>query len=105
MNKNFLAILSISVIAIICTQEKVVAQPTLTDSITTKYLYEHLKKSHPRMVISSEDIPRLKQMIKTDSLTQHSYQLIKKQADKIIKQDVIKREMEGRVIEYFQIVS
>jgi hypothetical protein len=73
---------------------------TLSDTIDIEYLQKNMKKSHPRMILTNDDIISLKEKIKTDSLIRHTYLLIKKEAEAILNEDIIARNMEGKRLLY-----
>ncbi len=102
MKKNLCLLLTISFICAcnIKDEKDNPPEPIPFDSITVEYLHQNIKKSHPRLVLSNEELITLKEKINSDAIVRHTYGLIKKKAHEIIKEDVIKRDMEGRRLLY-----
>jgi len=54
-----------------------------TDKVTVQYLKKHLKRSHPRLIVTGKEVRKLRKRIKTDPVTKNHYQAIKLNAEKI----------------------
>ncbi|MBN7801926.1 heparinase II/III family protein [Algoriphagus aestuariicola] len=70
--------------------------PKLENPITVEYLKKNLWKSQPRLVYNSGILKNLKSRLKTDSVLQSMHAVILEDADAILDQPLLKRELEGR---------
>ncbi|WP_460512198.1 heparinase II/III domain-containing protein [Cyclobacterium sediminis] len=68
----------------------------LENPITVNYLKRHLKKSGPKLALTSALERNLKRKIKSDPLVDNYYQALKANADKVITEPVLTRNVIGR---------
>ena len=64
--------------------------------MSVKYLKTHLRKSHPRLVLTPAIEKNLKKRIKSDVLVKNYYTAIKLNAKQIRQAPLLTRQMEGR---------
>ncbi len=70
--------------------------PKLENPITVEYLKKNLRKSQPRLVYNPGILKNLKSRLKTDSVLQSMHAVILEDAEAILDQPMLKRELEGR---------
>ena len=68
----------------------------LENPITVKYLKRNLKKSGPKLALTSALERNLKRKIKNDPLVENYYQALKANADKVLSAPVLTRNVIGR---------
>jgi hypothetical protein len=68
----------------------------LQNPISVTYLKKHLRKSSPRLVLTSAIERDLKKKIRTDAVVKNYYDAIKMNAEEIQMQPLLTRQMEGR---------
>ena len=68
----------------------------LDNPITVQYLKTKLKKSSPRLILTSSIEKNLKREIKTDPVVKNYYEAIKLNADGIFSEPFLERKLEGR---------
>lgn len=69
--------------------------PKLDNPVSAQYLREHLRKSSPKLLLTSAIEGRLRQKLKSDPLTQTYYRHLKKEAGVILEKPFLTRELEG----------
>ena len=70
--------------------------PKLENPISIQYLKTHLRKSHPRLVLTPAIEKNLKAKIKNDPVTASVYKAIRQNADRIMNTDLLTRRQQGR---------
>ena len=71
-------------------------QPVKLDNpITVAYLKNHLSRNSPKLILTPEIERILKKKLKIDSYTQHYYSYLKDESNQILKEPLLKRELEG----------
>ena len=68
---------------------------TVENPMSVAYLQKHLAKKSPKLFLTPSVEKNLKQKLQSDPLVQGYYQYLKKEADLIRKQPLLKRELEG----------
>jgi len=68
----------------------------LENPVTEAYLQKHLKKQAPRLILNSEIDRNLKKKLKTDPDVKSFYQVLKKDAEKIMELPLLERVIVGR---------
>lgn len=68
----------------------------LDNPITVQYIKSHLKKSSPRLVLTSASEKNLQKKIKSDPVVKNYYAALKLNAEQILKQPLLERKLEGR---------
>jgi hypothetical protein len=68
----------------------------LENPVSVKYLKTHLRKQSPRLILTPSVEKTLKKKVVTDPLVKNYFEAIKLNADKILTQPLLQRELEGR---------
>ncbi len=68
----------------------------LDNPFTVSYLKSNIRKSSPRLVLTSSIESNLKKKLKTDPVVKNYFAAMKLNAASILKQDLLTRKMEGR---------
>lgn len=68
----------------------------LENPISVKYLKTNLRKSSPRLILTPAIEKTLKRKLKTDPVVKNHYAAIKRNADQILKEPLLTRQMTGR---------
>lgn len=68
----------------------------LENPISVKYIKSNLRKSSPRLVLTPSIEKRLKNKLKSDPVVKNYYAAIRLNADKILKEPLLTRTLEGR---------
>lgn len=67
----------------------------LENPITAEYLKQNLSKQHPRLILTPAIEKNLKAKLKSDPLVANYYSFLKAEAEGILKEPLVKRELEG----------
>jgi len=70
--------------------------PQLKNPVNVDYLKKNLPSYHPRLGLTPQLIDKIRDEIKNDDLIFNVYQAFKLNADNIIKQPLLERQLEGR---------
>jgi len=68
----------------------------LENPVTVKYLRSNLRKSSPRLILTPAIEKTLRRKLRTDALVKNYYAAIKLNAELILKEPLLKREVTGR---------
>lgn len=68
----------------------------LDNPITIQYIKSHLKKSSPRLILTTAAEEKLRKKIKEDPVVKNYYEAISLNANDILKQPYLERKLEGR---------
>ena len=68
----------------------------LENPISVKYIKSNLRKSSPKLVLTPALEKRLKAKLKSDPVVKNYYAAIKRNADRILTEPLLKRELTGR---------
>jgi len=70
--------------------------PRLDNPMTVQYLKKNLRKSQPRLVLNAKTEKNLRNRLKTDPVVQNMYKAIQLNAEGILDEPLLEREMVGR---------
>ena len=70
--------------------------PKLDNPMSVQYLKKNLRKSHPRLVLNSKIEKNLKKRLKSDPVVQNMYEAIKLNANEIMEEPYLTRNVVGR---------
>lgn len=99
MNKHFRRILFAIVLVIFLgnIEAQTPSVPVKLDNpVSVKYLETHLRKKEPKLFFTHVIERNLKKRIKTDPVVKNYYEAIRLNADEILKQPFLKRELTGK---------
>ncbi len=69
--------------------------PKLENPVTVDYLNSKLTKISPKLILTPAIEKEIKLKLKSDTMVQHYFDYLKKQADSILKKPLLKHELEG----------
>src|SRR5210317_415235 len=70
--------------------------PRLDNPMSVNYLKKNLRKTHPRLVLNSKTEKNLRRKLKTDPVVQNMFNAIKLNAEEIMDQPYLERNLIGR---------
>lgn len=68
----------------------------LKNPIATEYLKKKLRKNSPRLILTASNEKTLKNKLKKDPVVQNLYKVFQLNAEEILKEPLLEREVEGR---------